>query len=232
MAGVLSVATFSLGLALQQCLETGPCAGVGGISLDPPWPGVQNPPLSPSPGTGSGSSSLRVQKLAEWLRASVAGMTAAAAATVAATCLARVAGLTGLGPDPCRSLPIQVPGLDIPNTTAHISSALIGRPWQTALNYFDRKRTDWYNRATYSPNPCTGRGVGTACDEFPYLKTAQGGSAFFLIGLVSLRPVPQAESNTQGGHNAQITACVRARGDSRFLVVPGPVPKTTLICPS
>ena len=85
-------------------------------------------------------------------------------------------------------------GLDLREHTAHITKALIGRPWQARLNrQYPPHSRKWTRTVPYCKAQ---RAAGNNCDEFPFASSKQGG--FSNKQYVSLQGVDPAESSDQG----------------------------------
>jgi hypothetical protein len=81
------------------------------------------------------------------------------------------------GQDPCRTMPIYLPGSTFPETTQHDFEAITAHPEWIRLNYVsrgDRKagglQPGWYNGQCGTPT-----GANQACDEYPFYASAQSG---------------------------------------------------------
>ncbi len=194
LAGVGLYAGMALSAVLNECLASGGCAP------------TFNPPLSrPGPGTSTGTGVATLAELTELykLRARAKGVTEAMAEAAAAACLA--SGIATAFADvesPCRG------GKDVrivfyggakgqlPEHTAHITAALIKRPWQARLNrqFPAHEERGWLDDI---PACEAARNLGQACDEFPFASAKQGGEAN--QSNVSVQGVSKAESRKQGG---------------------------------
>lgn len=133
----------------------------------------------------------------------------------------------------CASKPIFVSGDDVPEATNHDIEALAQRPLWLQLNYRSASETpgdrDWMN----SSEACQGRVPGeTACDEYPFWATMQGGP--FGSPTPHLKLISFADNQLQGSRYGNfVVNCHMATGDA-FLGVPlAPelgVPTQTRIC--
>lgn len=98
-------------------------------------------------------------------------------------CITYVGATPDLSSADCGSpeLPIFLSGNDYPEVTAHIIKALVHRPEWLRLRYIDKgDNTGWYSKYQQTdPNlgsqNCLGTFPITACDEFPFWRTEQGG---------------------------------------------------------
>ena len=113
-------------------------------------------------------------------------------------------------------IPALVYGRDMGRTTLHVGRAITGfgftsdNPYTTGaeltdltmtkllplvLSYESKKRYQWYRNLDVHTKY---RPPGYQTDEYPYLKTSQGGRSKYLNGEVSLMPAPKSEQDHQG----------------------------------
>ncbi len=158
---------------------------------------------------------------------------------IARECLTRVRVTPGFTGADCGSpeLPIFVGGSDHPQATAHIAKALDHHnPW-LRLRYLDRgTNTGWYatrpqTDTSLGSQNCVGSGQSTACDEYPFWQTEQGGPT--ASPLPHLEIIDWRDNSLSGGSfGGFITKCALAArrvaapqfGLGNFLVLPVGVP--------
>jgi RHS repeat-associated protein len=120
------------------------------------------------------------------------------------------------------SIPVYLPGNDIPQTTQHIYDAITGSGGTKSSGGkapFFLQRTERYTGKWYDNEPPCYKWNGNpntippgyqkwirdwqVCDEFPFATTKQGGYPKYLENKVSLRPVPNWEQSAMNGSNGQ-----------------------------
>jgi hypothetical protein len=148
------------------------------------------------------------------------------------------AGLSGK--DDCGELPIFASGSDVPEATVHDLQALaysfrwvpLNAQW-VRLNYRHQDLTPGYRYWMNSEDECQGRVPGvTACDEYPFWATMQGGPES--IPRPHLKLIDFIDNRDQGlRYGNFIQACHMATGDP-FLGIPlAPelgIPTQTKLC--
>jgi hypothetical protein len=131
-------------------------------------------------------------------------------------------------------LPVFVVGREYPQATDHMLQGLGHHAAWFRLTYLDRARTSWYwSHPETEPGgaaECRGTETISACDEFPWQKTEQGGER--ANPLPHLKIIDFAQNSGSGGLFGRfVTTCrVAARkahpdpryGKGNFLVVPLP----------
>jgi hypothetical protein len=153
------------------------------------------------------------------------------------------------GDDTHQGKPMFVSGNGVPlEATQHDITALGLNPHDTVgsypgwfrLTYVPGKsRSKWHQSQTETGYPlgglqarCKGSGRSTACDEYPFYRVSEGGSAA-LVPKPHLRIIDFDSNSQQGGLFGNfVTNCeMAARPDKRFLVLPMPTsPTLTNIC--
>jgi hypothetical protein len=149
-----------------------------------------------------------------------AALSETAARAAAQACEKTLSGLN-LGTDPCtQSSDVRIffEGGDIMGHTIHAAAAIAGHPaWAELNRIIPPHDREWYQNLPV----CKNKPSGTACDEYPFASTEQGGP--FANPPVSLLPLPAGESTTQGGKLIGFySSCGVAQG-AGFYVVPVPV---------
>lgn len=197
--------------ALQRCLANTSCV-LHPPTVTQPTSGAGNPAAANPPSIQDISNSLMT-----WATAALSETAARAAAQA---CEKTLSGLN-LGTDPCtQSSDVRIffEGGDIMGHTIHAAAAIAGHPaWAELNRIIPPHDREWYQNLPV----CKNKPSGTACDEYPFASTEQGGP--FANPPVSLLPLPAGESTTQGGKLIGFyNSCGVAQG-AGFYVVPVPV---------
>ncbi|MET0604091.1 MAG: hypothetical protein ABW167_19060 [Baekduia sp.] len=205
----------------------------GGTTVPPgPAPPPAHPTNPPSPTPVPVASA--VDALATSLtarNAAIAALGAAAATEIARRCL-NLTGDEGISGDPCKNLPIFMPGSNHAEATNHRIAAIASYPPWVRLTRRIGPRDLWYR----SQPECTGNGGGLDCDEFPENRTYQGGSRGAQIHRPSIAVINAGDNRALGGAlSTFLIGCGLADGQA-FLVVPLPpalgIPTQSGICNS
>jgi hypothetical protein len=200
-----------------------------------PAPGSLIDPHATPVAVTTNPPNIRVPNLAQSLRDKNDGLDVPTSLTIAAQCLMREdnanpANTTDTAGDAndasfqrCASLPIFVSGLNnqtgLPSeaTDSDITSVTKDPSW-VELNY-EKGSTkiatrDWYNAVTPNPCPDTGVATGTACHEFPFFSTQQGGPrAEVRTQEPDLSPIDADDNSSQGrSYGGFVRACKMSTG--------------------
>jgi hypothetical protein len=137
-------------------------------------------------------------------------------------------------------IPIYLIGREWPQAADHTIQALESYPPWVLLTYTDRVRRDWYIRYSETGKPtgkCKGKYLqpnpaATACDEWPWQRTEQGGETPSTGHLPHLKIINARENSLSGGRwDGFLVACAvkvakaaptPTNGAGRFLVIPMP----------
>jgi hypothetical protein len=129
------------------------------------------------------------------------------------------------------ALPIYVIGREWPQAADHIIRGLEYSPAWVALTYKSVIRTEWYyahGETDGGAASCKGSGRSTACDEWPWQKTEQGGPSG--VPLPHLKIINWRQNSASGNrYGGFVTTCKLAErkalptplnGGGHFLVIP------------
>jgi hypothetical protein len=167
----------------------------------------------------------------------------ATAITIARQCVDYVRTGATLSSSDCgsSSLPLFVSGGDQPAVTAHITKALAYHPSWLTLRYIKKPKSasGWTRKYPQTDTSlpgwtdagCVGTGQVTACDEYPFLATEQGGQEAVPLPHLELLDWVQNSGHGSSFGAYLVTKCQMElrrsspmHGAGWFLVVPAPFP--------
>lgn len=140
--------------------------------------------------------------------------------TAAKQCFAQTtATWNGVTGHPCETEKIFLPGLDVFEAAQHDAEAIASNPAWVKLTR--GKASDYSPRWYLADSRCFGSvSDGTACDEYPYGSTLQGGPG------ASLKTINAAENSLEGTKLNQFYAAIHCNvpQGANFLVIPTVLP--------